>query len=480
MTTPAIDPPGRPAPRRSFSAPVRPVKSQRLPGPSLRVRGAFAFGGLSVLLLIGGLSAARAENPPAPLPRPLPSPAPAAAYPALQPFADPRDDAVIAFLRRRVTADPDDVTAQNRLASEFLRRLRLTGDLAWLDRAAGAARASLAAVPAAQNPAGLTALARVQFESHRFLDACASARQLRECAPDRASTFSILGDALLEAGDADAAADAYREMKRQSEEEAGSGLEAALRFARLAWLRGDDAAARAGLEEAAALAEAGATPVPELVAYCHVQLGQFLFGVGDWPGAEKHYLAALAALPSSFAAVEHLAELAGARGDVAGAAALFRQVIALVPRPEFCHELGDLYLFFNRPDDARPWLDRALAGYQASVARGEAQYDHHLAAFYSDSRESPRDALAWARQDMVLRHSVFAYDALGWALYKNGSFAEAAAAMDRATASGCRSTHLVFHAGMVYFRAGDPARGSEFIRRAYEINPRQDTFHVHR
>ena len=447
----------------------------RPPNPPWRSWGAFVLGGLFALLL-EGLTVARAENSPPPSPGPALSP-----LPALQPFRDPADDATLAFLQKRVAADPDDVTAQNRLTSMFLRRLRLSGDLAWLDRAAEAARRSLAAVPAAQNPAGLAAQARVQFESHRFLDAVASARQLHALAADKPYTYAILGDALLEAGEYDAAADAYREMRRMSEEGAEpNGPDVALRFARLAWLHGDDPTARAGLENAVALAETALHSPPELVAYCRVQLGQFLFGIGDWAGAEKSYRAALAAQPGSFAAAEHLAELAGARGDLPGAAALFQEVIALVPRAEFCNELGDLYLSFNKPDEARPWLDRALAGYQASLARGESQYDHHLAAFYSDSRPSPKDALAWARKDMELRHSVFAYDALGWALYRNGSFAEAAAAMDRAVALGCRSTHLIFHAGMVFFRAGDPAKGSRFIRQAYEINPRQDTFHVHR
>lgn len=402
------------------------------------------------------------------------------ASPRLQPFKDPSDDVVIAFLRKRVAADPDDVTALNRLASEYLRRLRLTGDLTWLPQAAEAAHRSLTAVPAAQNPAGLAARARVEFESHRFLEACASARQLREYAPDKASTFAILGDASLEAGDYGAAAEAYGEMKHQADEDASGGADVPLRFARLAWLQGDDAAARAGLERAVALAEADSQPAPEMVGYCRVQLGQFLFGIGDWPGAEKNYLAALAAQPSNFAAVEHLAELAGARGDVNGAAALFREVLALVPRPEFCQELADLYLFFRQLENARPWLDKALAGYEASMARGESQYDHHLAAFYSDSCESPKEALEWARKDLELRQGVFAQEALGWALYKNGSFAEAAAAMDKATATGCRSTHLLFQAGMVYFRAGNPSKGSEFLRRAHEINPQQDTFHVHR
>ena len=452
------------------------MQFQRLPEPLRRVWGAFVFQDRRFVTLLGvfviGLTAARGENP-------SPSPA-SSSLPALAPFKDP-DAVTLAFLQNRVAADPDDVTAQNRLASEYLRRLRLSGDLAWLDRAAEAARRSLSSVAGSQNPAGLAAQARVQFESHRFLDAVATLRLMRQYATDKPYTLALLGDALLEAGDYDAAADAYRNLRRLSEDSAEpNGPDVELRFAKLAWLHGDDTAARAGYEKSVTLAAAAEHPTPELVAYCHVQFGQFLFGIGDWPGAETHYLAALSAQPGSFAAVEHLAELAGARGDLPRAASLFQEVIGLVPRPEFCHELGDLYLFFNKPEDARPWLDKALTGYQASLARGESQYDHHLAAFYSDSREAPKDALAWAHKDMELRHSIFAYDALGWALYKNGSFAEAAAAMDKAVVLGCRSTHLIFHAGMVYFRAGNPARGSEFLRRAYEINPRQDTFHVHR
>ena len=151
------------------------------------------------------LAAARGENPtPAPVSSPLP---------ALAPFKDP-DAATLAFLQKRVAADPDDVTAQNRLASECLRRLRLSGDLAWLDRAAEAARRSLASVPASQNPAGLAAQAKVQFESHRFLDAVATLRLMRQYAEDKPYTLALLGDALLEAGDYDAAADAYRDLRR--------------------------------------------------------------------------------------------------------------------------------------------------------------------------------------------------------------------------------------------------------------------------
>ena len=44
-------------------------------------------------------------------------------------------DRVRRFLEDRVQRDPDDITAQNRLADIYLQRLRETGDFEWLRRA---------------------------------------------------------------------------------------------------------------------------------------------------------------------------------------------------------------------------------------------------------------------------------------------------------------------------------------------------------
>ena len=358
--------------------------------------------------------------------------------------------------------------------------MRVTGDLTWLPQAAEAVRQSLKSVPAAQNLPALLMQARVEYESHRFNAACETAQRLAALDWRLATTWAILGDAMLEAGEYDQAAAAYERMRRAAMNADGDTPDVETRLARLAWVRGDDAGARQDLERALALALAEASPSPETVAYCQVQLGQLDFGTGHWPEAEAHYRAALKAFPSSYPAMEHLAELAGARGDLAAAVDLLQRVIAQVPRPEFYQELADLYLFFGKQAESRPWQDKALAGYHESTVQGEALYYHHLASFYADTRESPKDALEWATKDMELRHNGFAYDALAWALYKNGRFAEAAQAMDHAVALGTRSGHIVSHAGMIYFRAGDPAKGAQFVRRAYEINPSQDTFHTHR
>lgn len=424
------------------------------------------------------VAVARAQAGPA---QPSPGDPGAVGVPALQPYHDPVRDRALQFAKCRLAADPDDSRAANLLARECLDQLRLSGDLAWLTRASAAVDQSLRAVPASVNREGLALSALVRYESHDFAGAVRLAQEVCAARPEDPKGFALLGDARLEAGDYAGAEAAYREMQRlTSRRGGGAPPENDVRVAHLAWLRGDADAARAGLGRALAAASRLSPPSPETVAFCHVQLGQLDFGVGDWPAAEAHYRAALAEQPFHFSAYEHLAELAGARGDYDGAVRLLQELVARVPRPEFFQELADLHLFMGKPLEAKPWQDQAEAAYLASAARGEKLYLHHLASFYADTRESPAEALRWARLDLESCQGVFAHEGLGWALYRAGDLAGAAAAFDRAVALGTPSAHLLFQAGTVYFRAGQVARGREFIQRARAVNPRFESFHVHR
>ena len=94
--------------------------------------------------------------------------------------------------------------------------------------------------------------------------------------------------------------------------------------------------------------------------------------------------------------------------------------------------------------------------------------------------ENPAEALQWARRDIEIRHSVYAYDALAWALYKNGEFAAARDAMNKALALGTRDAHLLRHAGLINSRAGDLEHGRALLQQAQAVNPSLNTFHVHR
>ena len=81
-------------------------------------------------------------------------------------------------------------------------------------------------------------------------------------------------------------------------------------------------------------------------AWARVQLGLLRFGGGDLAGAEREMRAALAERPGDARATAGLARVRAARGDLAGAAALYSRAIDTVPLPEYPAALAEV--------DARP------------------------------------------------------------------------------------------------------------------------------
>jgi tetratricopeptide (TPR) repeat protein len=394
------------------------------------------------------------------------------------PIASAGDDpaGVLNFLEERVRKDPDDIVAQNRLADVYLHRLRETGGYQWLQRARAAAQRSLAAVPAEQNAEGLVGMIRVEHESHHFVTARDLACELTKIEPNKHRSFALLGDALLEAGDLEKAGEAYAQMQRRG----GTPVETETRLARLDLARGALDSARVRFGKALDSAREAAPPQPQMVAWCLLQLGQLGFRTGDWARAEKHYQSVLALLPDDARTLEHLAELRAAEEKYEEAISLYGKVIARVPRPEYWHALGDVYVAMGKPAEAAPWHERAREAYLKNASEGNDHYFHHLAGYYSDAEENPTEAVKWARKDMTLRQSAGAHDALAWALYRAGEYAAAAEAATAALSSGTKDAHILFHAGMIFLAAGDIGRGKEMLAEAARVNPRHQSFHAHR
>ncbi len=380
------------------------------------------------------------------------------------------------FLEDRVQRDPDDIIAQNRLADIYLGRLRDTGDYEWLRRAGEAARRSLSSVPAEQNASGLFMQARVEYESHHFAVARDRAAALTKIEPGKSRGFALLGDALLEFGDLDQAAAAYDEMQKLK----GDPVEAETRLARIELARGAHDSARMHFEKALEAARDWSTQSPEIVAWCLVQSGQLAFNIGQWDAAEKNFQAALAERRDDIGALEHLGELRAAQEKYDEAISLYEKVIARTPRPEFRQALGDVYAAMGKLADAAIWHTRARDAYLKDATEGNSHYFHHLAGFFSDTEENAGEALKWARRDLELRHTPTAKDTLAWALYRGGEFESAATAARGALSNGSKDAHILFHAGMIFLAAGDAVRGKETLAEAARINPRHNSFHVHR
>jgi tetratricopeptide (TPR) repeat protein len=270
-------------------------------------------------------------------------------------------------------------------------------------------------------------------------------------------------------------------------EQARKGYESVIRqdrtwdnLARLAYLKsvtGDVSAA-----EALYLEAQDQLTAKEMRSYAWVELqrGRLDLNHGRHEEALARYQHADKAYSGYWLVEEHLAELLGAQQKFDEAVALYKKAIARTPRPELQQALGDLYAFMGKPDEAKPWHEQALTAYLASAERGEVHYFHHLAQFYADVREDGPEAVKWAHKDLQLRQNVATHDTLAWALYRNGQFLEALGEMNKALLPGVKDAHLFFHAAMIHLAAGRAEEGKQFLKKAAEINPRYESFHVHR
>jgi tetratricopeptide (TPR) repeat protein len=382
----------------------------------------------------------------------------------------------IRFFEDRVRRDPDDFIAWNQLADRYQRQLRRTGNDRFIRLMREAAEKSLEAVPAAQNPGGLAALSQAQLTAHRFAEARTTAEQLREIQPGKPRALELLTDAALELGQYEDARKFCEELAKLEDTEIATEP----RFARLEIIAGRNERGRDHLAKGLALAEDFTPPQPELVAWFHVQLGELAFKTGDWDAAEEHYESAEKALPAWYATADHVAELRAARGQLPEAIALYEKLAERVRRPEFFQALGDLRALANEPEKAAQSLAQAEEAYLKSTREGAVHFSHHLAGFYADSKPDPAKAIEWARKDLELRKSIYAWDSLAWALYKNGQAGEAAEAAGKALATGTRDPHLLYHAGLIRLAAGDILGGRTALQEATAVNPRFNTFHVHR
>lgn len=215
-------------------------------------------------------------------------------------------------------------------------------------------------------------------------------------------------------------------------------------------------------------------------AWVRLQRGLLSLRQGRHDEAMVHYRRAERAYSGYWLVDEHIAELLGAQRKFDEALARYRDVIARAPRPELHQALGDFYVFMGRPEQAAPWHDQALARYLESAERGDVHYYHHLASFYADVRRNGAAAVKWARRDAELRPNAATRETLAWALYRESRYAEALAVIRDALASGVNDAHLFVHAAMIHLAAGRTDDGRTFLARAAALNPRYESFHVHR
>ncbi|HWP44448.1 MAG TPA: tetratricopeptide repeat protein [Blastocatellia bacterium] len=372
------------------------------------------------------------------------------------------------ILEERVKRDPEDFVAHNKLAGYYLTFLRETGNTRFLELASRAARASLDVLPAEQNLGGLTALSQVELASHDFISARDHAELLVRLEPRKSYPYRILGDALIELGDYDKAAAAYKKM-----EQLGFGISSETALARLALIKGDVASCTQHLIRALTLATEQVPQPRETVAWCRWQLGETAFSVGDYKAAERHARDALITFPDYYRALASLGRALAAQGDLAGAIEQYERAVRILPDPAFVAALGDLYRLAGRDREAD--AQHALVEQIARVGQlNGALYNRQIALFYADHDIKAEEAYAQAKKEYETRRDIYGADALAWTALKSGRTAEARSAINEAMRLGTRDARLYYHAGMIARAAGDNGAAREYLSRALSLSPEFD------
>jgi tetratricopeptide (TPR) repeat protein len=351
---------------------------------------------------------------------------------------------------------------ENALAAGYLQKLRETGDGGYLTRAGALVEQVLARD--GRNYEALVLRNQIALNRHEFRRVADESRRLAELSPRDARNWGSLGDALMELGAYDAAADAYQKMVNLR-----PGLASYNRVAFYRWVTGDAEGAIAAMRQA--IGAGGSTP--ENVAWCLVDLGSMYFKTGQLDDALNAYAAALRQFPGYHRAYAGLGQALAARGWMAEAAEYYRRAQGVVPLPEYAGALVELYRVTGKADEARKqndlidMLDRMAQANQEKTNR-------NLALAFADQNRKVGRALELASAELESRRDVYSYDALAWALYRNGNYTEAEKAAAQALKTNATEPLFYYHAGMIAAAMGRQAEAGRCLERALTLNPRFD------
>ncbi len=370
-----------------------------------------------------------------------------------------------------VERNPRDAQAYAALGAEYFQQARETGDVSDYELAEKSLNLSLDLVSADFSAdAALGSLAEVCMGEHRFADALTYSHKALALGSGDVSPFAIVGDAEADMGEYDKAGLAYARLTPR--DMSLSPRAAYARDSRISYLNfvsGDTAGAITLMTTA--VAEGLEAQLPrENLAWLYYELGEYETQGGDAAAANTAYLAALDVHPGDYRALAGLAKLRANNARYAEAITLYEKAIAVVPMPVFVAELGDLYA--KTGDGAQAKKQYQLVQYIGLLGHiNQVLHNRDLALFYADHDMKLPEALELARKEFEVRHDVYTWDALAWALYKNGQFAEARKASDTALAHGTQDSLLLFHAGLIADKLGDGDAARKDLTEALQINP---------
>jgi tetratricopeptide (TPR) repeat protein len=326
----------------------------------------------------------------------------------------------IAMYSLMAKTKPDDQHFQVLLAGAYVQKTRETTDYSYLDRATAILNDIVSEDRA--NYEAQRLLIETQLERHLFAKAAESSLWLIKVNPADPWTWGTLGDAYIEIGDYDKAADAYQKMVSLRPDLASYNRAAHYRF-----LVGD---VNGAIEIMKKAIEAGSGSA-ENVAWCMVDLGNIFYKTGQLPQAKQAFTASLQAFKNYYPGYAGLAKVQADSGEPALAIDNYKRAQAIAPLPDYAAALYDLYKKTGQDAEAAKQVGLLEMLDKVSRATGETANRNLVFAFADRDMKLDR-ALALAKGELEFRKDIYSYDALAWALYKNHQYAEAQQYMEKA------------------------------------------------
>jgi len=392
----------------------------------------------------------------------------AAADPTAMVYSDaapaaPQIDATLAALQTHLSAYPNDVHSYTLLGAAYLQKVRESGDPAYYTKADAVLHEALSRQP--QDAETLTTLGVLALARHQFSAGLAYGQQALALNPYSPRALGVIFDGQTELGLYPAAAQTIQKMVNMRPDMSS--------YSRASYARELHGDVPGALQAMRLAAQAGSGQA-ENTAWTLTQVGNLLWQHGDAAGAQTEYEAALQAMPTNIPAQAGLARVQAASGHWTAAIAQYEKIVAIMPLSEYVIALGDTYLADGQTAAALRQYKLVEALSQLQQANG-VDVDLEISLFEADhpGQLEPLSAtIAKARQVYARRATIYAADALAWALYQDGSYAEARTYSDTALSLNTQDALLWFHAGMIAQHLGDSSAAWTDLTKALAINPK--------
>lgn len=367
-------------------------------------------------------------------------------------------DRGIAQWASQVRQNPGDDKPWVHLGDALMQKPRETADPRYYGYAEQVYKQALARNPASSD--AMTGLAWVTSDRNQFAQSTQWAGKAIAVNPQDNTAYGLLGDADAATGHYD---DAYAHYQKMLD--IRPDIASYSRGARLLYLDGNSRKAMWLMIKAIKTG----SPYAENTAWCRTQLAQMLFDQGALLPAEQTLGDVLKTSPHDAEALAAAGQFKAARGSYPAAIALYQKSAALAPTLSSLSALGDLYQLTGDKADAEKQYAQVEALHKRNA---DAGVDDHMqmAQFDADHDRNLPEALLSAEQNKDSAN-VGDADTLAWCYYKNGQQEPAKATIRTALARHTPDAALLFHAGMIYAKAGDRVTAGKYLAHALSLNP---------